>query len=83
LGFLGSMGALLIVAVSGEIALAAFGYGLITTAIFLSAIGISCVVAVRFNDKHSRAEAFDDRLTGDRQGRAIDWIVEEAEKKKK
>jgi hypothetical protein len=73
-GFLLSLLSILAPYLAAMIGLVAFLHWQ-TTLVFLAGLGLCCVGAVRFYDKHHRAEAYDDRLTDERMREATEDLV--------
>jgi hypothetical protein len=48
-----------------------------SAAVFVSAIGVGMVFAVRRHEKHHRSEAYDDKLSAERMDAAREWLAED------
>jgi hypothetical protein len=48
-----------------------------SAALFICAIGLGTLIAVRRYEKHHRSEAFDDRLSSEKMEAAREWLIED------
>ena len=48
-----------------------------TAAIFVAGLAGFALFAIRRHDKHSRSEAFDDKISPERMNKALEWLMEE------
>jgi hypothetical protein len=48
-----------------------------SASLFVSAIGVAMVFAVRRQEKHYRSEAYDDKLSAERMEAARKWLIDD------
>lgn len=74
MGFLVSLGTILLVPIAGMVGFVSF-LNLYTAIAYALALGLFALLAERFYRKHHRSEAYDDRLTDERMREARDYIL--------